>query len=158
MKFNLLHSFFLISQIILSQNTNQNININGNWINKKNGIKIEEDKFVMLEKKDTWIISIKKEDIYYFIGNPISKSYTTFEIWVANTKLNKEYINGNYENINSQQFRIVKFELKKNGKLKFYISNVLRIYETDLKNIYLHGIKPNEGYINSFVFEKLIEN
>jgi hypothetical protein len=127
----------------------------GVWVNKKNGIQINEDKFRMLLKQDTWMLSANESDTYTFIGNPFTNTETVLEVWVRNEKLNREYISGKYENVNTKQYRMIKFELQKNNELKVYFSNVARVYDTDLNSIYVNGIKPNDGYIQYQTFEKL---
>ena len=130
-------------------------NILGDWINKKNGIQISDDKFVMLIKQDTWRLSSNESDTYTFIGKPVTNTETLLEVWVRNEKLNREYIGGKYENVKTKQFRMIKFELQKNNELKVYFSNVSRLYDTDQNTLYVNGVRPNEGYIQYQSFEKL---
>ena len=129
----------------------------GTWVNKKNGIQISDSNFTMLIKQNPWRLSANKSDTYTFIGKPIANTETVFEVWVRNEKLNKEYINGNYEDVKTKQFRMVKFELQKNNELRFYFSNVSRLYDTDQTKLYVNGVRPDEGYIQYQTFKKLIE-
>ena len=151
----LIYIFFLVNfSLAFSQRDIISEKISGTWINGKNGILIENDKFILLKKKkNEWTPIEGERNIYYFVNEPYVNTDNIFQIWVLNNVVNKMIHEREKKDFKTKQYRIVKFELMENGKLTMILHNVVSHSEYNPENYWAHLPKNSVG--TKFVFKRL---
>ena len=148
--------FFLSISLCLAQQLTPNENLKGSWGSGKNGILIDDDKLTVLEKNEVWSPLKSGEATYKFIGKPLLNTESVYQIWVTNTVEKKVIVDKEKEGTKTKQYRIIKIELLKNGKLKLKLFNV--VSESAYKpGDYLVSM-PKSSVRTEFTFKRLSQD
>ena len=145
----LLFTTFCVAQTIPSES------IKGIWINGKTGISVENDKFVLLEKKPTWAPVKSNDAVYYYLEEPLTNDEKKYEIWVYNKVKRKIITSDDKGDSITKKYRIIKFELQKNGKLKLAISGFIVKSQSNPTEYWLHQAWSTDR--TEFNFKRLPE-
>jgi len=122
MKIKICILILLFTNLLLSQKKEPSENIKGIWVSGKRGILVKNDRFIILEKDSTWKPIQNESGIYYFFNEPLENKEDIFHSWAAN-EIKRKIITNKIKNDSiAKVIRIIKLELRKNGKLKLTIS------------------------------------
>ncbi len=122
------------------------------WIEKNYGIEVGHDRITILNPKNYWKLSDKKDDKYYFLGEPFENTKDTFISWVYNDVLLDAIRNYKAIKIKGKQYRLFKLVINKDDKLEFSISE--KIVEFDNQpNTYWHG-KIDSTFVKKFIMTR----
>lgn len=152
--------FFIIlflHQFMIAQTTVPYYDLQGKWIKGHDGIKVEFDRIVILQKQGDWKLSSKPSDVYTFINEPIINDSKVFETWVVNNIITEITLSDNIKHkVNTKQYRLIKIEINNKGKLDFYISNTIRNYENEPEKYWMQ--KPsNTQFPTRLTFKRYID-